>query len=254
MAAKPKIAVYKFSSCDGCQLALLNLEEELLTLAGRVEIAYFLEATRRVTPGPYDLALVEGAVTTPEEVRRIQEVREQAQVVVALGTCACAGGVQALRNFADADALAAQVYPHPEYLDYLAKATPMAEHIAVDYEVWGCPVNGAQVAQVLAALLLGKQPILPDYSVCLECKRRGNACVLVAEGALCLGPVTRAGCGAICPAYGRGCYGCFGPWPAGQPQAYLQAVRGLAAPDEVRRAFRHIAGNAPAFAQAAEEV
>ncbi len=254
MSAKPRVAVYKFSSCDGCQLSLLNLEEALLTLVDRVEIAYFLEATRRTQPGPYDIALVEGSVSTPEEARRIHEVREQAGIVIALGTCACSGGVQALRNFAEADVWAAHVYPHPEYLDYLARAVPIADEIRVDYEIWGCPVNGDQVVQVLAALLMGKRPVLPDYTVCQECKRRGNVCVMVAEGKLCLGPVTRAGCGALCPAYGRGCYGCFGPWSQANTDAFLAAAARVASPDEVGRALRHITGSAPAFAAAADRV
>ncbi len=254
MAAKPTVAVYKFSSCDGCQLSLLNLEEELLTLVEQVEIAYFLEATRRTQPGPYDIALVEGSVTTPEEAHRIREIRKQARIVVALGTCACAGGIQALRNFADADAWASLVYPHPEYLDYLKEATPIAEHITVDYEIWGCPVNRDQVVQVLAALLLGKKPVLPDHSVCLECKRRGNVCVMVSQGTLCLGPITRAGCGAICPSMGRGCYGCFGPWPQANFDGFLETAQRTAASDEILRALRHISNNAPQFAEAADRL
>ncbi len=207
---KPTIAVYKFSSCDGCQLSILNMEDELLSLAEAVDIAFFLEATRAVKPGPYDIALVEGSVTTPHEIERIKEIRQSATKLIALGTCATSGGIQALRNFADADDYASIVYPHPEYLHYLKTATPISEHVHVDLEVWGCPVNKTQVLDIIASLLNNRQPSLPPYPVCLECKQRNTICVLVDQGTPCLGPVTQAGCGAICPAMGRGCYGCFG--------------------------------------------
>ncbi len=187
---KPTVAVYKFSSCDGCQLSLLNMEDELLSLADAVDLAYFIEASRATKPGPYDIALVEGSVTTPHEIERIKEIRQDAKFLIALGTCATAGGVQALRNFADADEYAKIVYAHPEYLNYLPTATPIAEHVKVDLELWGCPVNKAQVIEVVVALLNNRKPNLPPYSVCLQCKRRGTICVLVDKGIPCLGPAT----------------------------------------------------------------
>ena len=210
-APRPTVAVYKFSSCDGCQLQLLNLEDEILDLAQAVDIAFFLEATSEMRPGPYDVALVEGSVTTPHEIERIKGIRREAKLVVALGTCATAGGIQALRNVADSVEYADYVYPHPEYLDYLATATPISDHIRVDLELWGCPVNKYQVLEVISALLQNRRPNLPQYSVCLECKQNTAVCVLVAQGIPCLGPVTQAGCGGVCPSVGRGCYGCFGP-------------------------------------------
>ncbi len=248
---RPKLAVYKFSSCDGCQLSLLNLGEDLLTLSGRVEIAFFLEATSRVHPGPYDIALVEGSVTTPEEVERIHRIREEADIVIALGTCAAIGGVQALRNFADAAEMARTVYPHPEYLDYLAKSTPLHEHIQVDYAIPGCPVNGHWVVQALLALLQGAPPRLPDTPLCMECKRQGVPCVVVAQGISCMGPITRAGCGALCPSVGRGCFGCFGAYPQGRPKAWAQmALAHEQYPGEARLLARHIAGYDPLFREA----
>lgn len=248
---KPKVAVFKFSSCDGCQLSLLNLGPALLTLAGQVEIAFFLEASSRIRPGPYDIALVEGSVSTPEEVERIHRIREESRLVIALGTCATVGGVQALRNFADAQEMAQAVYPHPEHLDFLEKATPLREHIPVDLAIPGCPVNGRWVVQALAALLLGAPSRLPDTPVCLECKRLGIPCVMVARGVPCLGPLTRAGCGALCPAVGRGCFGCYGGYPQGRPAAWAQAVAGLQRyPDQARFLARHLAGYDPIFRQA----
>ena len=250
---KPTVAVYKFSSCDGCQLSLLNLEDELLDLAGAIEIAYFLEARRRTLPGPYDIALVEGSVTTPHEVERILEIRQQAKVLVALGTCATAGGIQALRNSANLDDLALAVYEHPEYLHALPKSTPLSEHVKVDLELWGCPVNKYQAVEVIQALVQKRRPNLPTHSVCLDCKRRGTVCVIVAHGVPCLGPGTRTGCGALCPASGRGCYGCFGPAPNVDMNTVLGAMRPVERyPGEVLLLLSHVSNYAPAFRQAAE--
>jgi coenzyme F420-reducing hydrogenase gamma subunit len=250
---KPKVAVYKFSSCDGCQLSILNLEDELLDLAGALDIAYFLEATSAVRPGPYDIALVEGSVSTPEEHERIRRIRQDADLLIALGTCATAGGVQALRNFADKDEFAEVVYQHPEYLDALETSTPIADHVSVDLELWGCPVNKRQVLEVVAALLQNRQPRLPATAVCAECKRAGTVCVMVAHGVPCLGPVTQAGCGALCPSKGRGCYGCFGPLPDAQMKALVPVLqRHERYPGEAVHLLRTISGYAPAFRQGAE--
>ncbi len=250
---KPTVAVYKFSSCDGCQLSLLNMEDELLDLAAAVDIAYFLEATRATRPGPYDIALVEGSVTTEHEVERIQEIRRQAKVLIALGTCATAGGIQALRNFADADEYANVVYAHPEYLHYLKTSKPMSDYVTVDLELWGCPVNKSQVIEVIVALLNNRKPNLPSYPVCLECKRRGTICVLVDKGIPCLGPVTVAGCGALCPAYGRGCYGCFGPAREMNFDSLAEVNQKLERyPGEAARLFRGVSGYAPSFRKTAD--
>jgi coenzyme F420-reducing hydrogenase gamma subunit len=251
--AKPTVAVYKFSSCDGCQLSILNLEDELLDLVGAVEIAYFLEARRRTLPGPYDIALVEGSVTTPHEAERIQEIRKQAKTLVAIGACATSGGIQALRNTSNLDDLAIAVYEHPEYLHALPTSTAIAEHVKVDYELWGCPVNKYQLVEVIQALLQKRRPNLPTQSVCLDCKRKGVVCVMVAYGIPCLGPATRTGCGVLCPANGRGCYGCFGPAPNEDMTTVLAALDPFERyPGEVRGLLTNISNNAPAFRQAAQ--
>jgi len=207
----PTLAVFKFASCDGCQLSILDAEDHLMAVAAAVDIVEFPEASSRREPGPYTIGLVEGSVTTPHDALRIREVRDQCEVLVTIGACATSGGIQALRNAADVDEFAARVYPHPEYLDVLATSTPISDHVRVDYALYGCPVSIDQVVDLLTALLAGRRPSVPDHPVCIECKRQGTVCVLVASGIPCLGPVTRAGCGAICPAFGRGCYGCFGP-------------------------------------------
>jgi coenzyme F420-reducing hydrogenase gamma subunit len=211
MSEKPKLAVFKFASCDGCQLSLLDAEDQLLEIAGAVHIAYFLEATSRVVPGPYDVALVEGSITTTHDAERIREVRRQAKFLMTIGACATAGGIQALRNWANTSEYLQAVYARPEFISTLATSTAIADHVPVDFELRGCPINHHQLVEVLASLLSGRRPKTPTHSVCLDCKRRGTVCITVARGIPCLGPVTQSGCGAICPAYDRGCYGCYGP-------------------------------------------
>jgi coenzyme F420-reducing hydrogenase gamma subunit len=207
----PRLAVFKFASCDGCQLSFLALEDELLAVAGKLDVVYFLEATSRVEAGPYDVALVEGSITTPEDAERIRQVRRDSKFLVTIGACATAGGIQALRNWADSAEFLRAVYARPEYIRSLATSTAISTHVPVDFELRGCPINKHQLLEVLISLLGGRRPRTPAHSVCLECKRRGTVCVMVAQGIPCLGPVTHDGCGAICPAYNRGCYGCYGP-------------------------------------------
>lgn len=250
---RPKLAVWKFASCDGCQLSLLDCEDELLSVAEAVEIAYFPEATRAVVKGPYDLSLVEGSITTPHDAERIHQVRRVSKHLVTIGACATAGGIQALRNFKDIRGFIAAVYATPRYIETLNKSTPISDHVFVDYELRGCPINKGQLLEVISAYLHGRKPITPKYSVCMECKRRGTPCVMVAEGAPCLGPVTQAGCGALCPAYARGCYGCFGPMESPNTRALSDAWRGLGVktPD-LMRAFRGINAYAEAFRRESE--
>ncbi len=252
-AARPRLGVFKFASCDGCQLQLLNLEDELLALADRVEIAHFLEASSRVEPGPYDVALVEGSITTSRDVERIREVRDQSAFLIAIGACATAGGIQHLRNVADVEAWKSEIYPHPEWLDTLATSTPISDHIPVDHEIHGCPVNKREVLRVMLRALLGAGPDPPRASVCMECKRSGHVCVIVAGGQACMGPVTRAGCGALCPSLGRGCYACFGPYEGANGPALAGRLEGLGLPRrDLARRFRGITGSHPAFRSTAE--
>lgn len=233
---KPTLAVWKFASCDGCQLTLLNCEDELLSIAGSVDIAYFPEATRAVTEGPYDVSLVEGSVTTAHDAQRIQEIRAMSTTLVTIGACATAGGIQALRNLSDVYEFRSIVYAHPEYVETLDRSTPIAAHVSVDHELRGCPIDKDQLLEVLAALLAGRKPRIPTYSVCVECKKRANVCVAVAHGTPCLGPVTQAGCGALCPSFARGCYGCFGPQDSANLPSMTDRLRtqGMSEPQVVR--------------------
>jgi coenzyme F420-reducing hydrogenase gamma subunit len=207
----PKLAVWKFASCDGCQLSLLDFEQELVALPGQIEVAYFLEASSGTIEGPYDLSLVEGSITTPEDAERIEEIRRQSRRLVTIGACATSGGIQALRNFADVEEFMSVVYAEPAYISTLADSTAISANVHVDFELQGCPVDRHQLLEVISAFLNERRPAIASHSVCVECKRAGNVCVMVAHGTHCLGPVTHAGCGALCPGYDRGCYGCFGP-------------------------------------------
>jgi coenzyme F420-reducing hydrogenase gamma subunit len=249
-ARKPTLAVWKFASCDGCQLTLLNCEDELLAITDAIQVANFTEASREVVAGPYDLSLVEGSITTPHDAERIREVRQASRFLVTIGACATAGGIQALRNFS-AD-LAPLVYATPAYLKTLRTSTAIADHVPVDFELRGCPIDRRQLLEVISAYLLGRKPRIRGHSVCIECKRAGHTCVMVAHGTPCLGPVTHAGCGALCPAYNRGCYGCFGPMETPNTEALIPLLRsqGLSERD-VERVFSTFNAAAEPFRKAA---
>lgn len=251
---KPKLAVWKFASCDGCQLSLLNCTDELPALAEQVQIAHFLEASRAVVRGPYDLSLVEGSITTPRDLERIRQVRRASKALVTIGACATAGGIQALRNFKDVKEFVSIVYARPDYIETLNTSTPISEHVAVDFELQGCPVNKQQLLEVIGAFLNGRRPNVPAHSVCIECKLKGNVCVMVAHGTPCLGPVTQAGCGAICPSYDRGCYGCFGPKETPNTASLSRAWSGLgAAEQDIVHIFRGVNAYAEVFRKESEK-
>ncbi len=250
---KPKLAVWKFASCDGCQLSLLDCEDELLAVAGAIDIAYFPEASRAQVKGPYDLSLVEGSITTPHDAERIHRIRRASKRLVTIGACATAGGIQALRNFKDVNELISIVYATPDYIDTLNKSTPISEHVHVDFELRGCPINKHQLLDVIGAFLHGRKPNVVSHSVCTECKRRGVVCVMVARGIPCLGPVTHAGCGALCPSYNRGCYGCYGPKETPNTDSLSRQWELLGVSrDELVRSFRTFNAYAEPFRRASE--
>ena len=245
---KPRLAVWKFASCDGCQLTLLDCEDELLAVADALDIAYFPEAKRAAIRGHYDLSLVEGSITTPHDEERIREVRRRSRHLVTIGACATSGGIQALRNFADVEEYAAIVYARPDYIATLAASTPIADHVKVDFELRGCPIDKRQLVEVISAFLAGRRPVTPPHSVCIECKLKGNVCVMAAHGTPCLGPVTHAGCGALCPSYDRGCYGCYGPMETPNAVSLSRWLTGLGMDEPaLRRVYRTFNANAAPF-------
>jgi coenzyme F420-reducing hydrogenase gamma subunit len=253
MKRKPRLAVWKFASCDGCQLTLLDCEDELLAVTGRIEVAYFPEATRARVRWPFDLSLVEGSITTPVDAARIREVRRVSKTLVTIGACATAGGIQALRNFQDVKAFTSIVYARPEYIETLATSTAIADHVTVDFELRGCPIDKHQLLEVLSAFLQGRRPSIGAHSVCIECKRRGIVCVMVAHGTPCLGPVTHDGCGVLCPSCTRGCYGCFGPMETPNTGSLARWWSRLGVPEAgLVRVFRTFNANAAAFRKESE--
>lgn len=245
---KPRLAVWKFASCDGCRLSLLNCEDQLLAIPDHVEIAYFPEASSLMGTPPYDLSLVEGAISTPEDEKRIREVRRMSKVLAAIGACATAGGIQALRNFSGGEAFASMVYPQPGLIEMLPSCTPVSSHVTVDFELRGCPVSKSQLLETLTGWLHGRKPDIPRTSVCIECKRERTICIMVARRVPCLGPVTQSGCGALCPRFGRGCYGCFGPKETPNVTSLRSLMEDLGVDrDEIRRAFRAFNAYAEGF-------
>jgi coenzyme F420-reducing hydrogenase gamma subunit len=245
---KPRLAVWKFASCDGCQLSLLDCEDELLAVAGAVDIAYFPEATRGEVKGRYDVSLVEGSITTAHDAARIRDVRRRTRTLVTIGACATTGGIQALRNFADVKEYTSIVYAQPDYIQTLATSTPIADHVTVDFELRGCPISKHQLLEVISAFLAGRRPVTPPHGVCVECKLKGNVCVMVAHGTPCLGPVTHAGCGALCPSYDRGCFGCFGPKETPNAPSLSRQLAALGMDEgALRRVYRTFNANAAPF-------
>ncbi len=253
--SKPRLAVFKFASCDGCQLQLLSCEDELLMIADKIDIVHFLEASSHSEPGPYDIALVEGSITTADDKKRIQWVREQCKYLITIGACATAGGIQSLKNWGDRSEFLRCVYAEPSYIQTLATSTAIADHVRVDFELRGCPINRYQLLEVLRSLLQGRRPKTAAHAVCLDCKLSGTVCIAVASDKVCLGPITQAGCGAICPRYDRGCYGCFGP--AGQANCTSLSDHFLAhqiAPVQLVPLLRSFNANAFEFREAGDRI
>jgi sulfhydrogenase subunit delta len=211
-----RVGVVKFASCDGCQLGFLDLGPTLLDIGIKYQIVEFGEASSNRSPdGPFDILFVEGSISTADQLRHIRHLRDRTVLLVTIGACATSGGIQALRAWAGNDGGIAgfidSVYATPEYVDTLAKATPVADHVQVDAELRGCPIDTGQLVELLTATAIGRRPQLPSEAVCVECKRAGIVCVMVSRGEPCLGPIISTGCGALCPGMARGCYGCFGP-------------------------------------------
>jgi sulfhydrogenase subunit delta len=248
---KPSVAIHKFSSCDGCQLAFLNLGENLIKLTELLDIIHFVEAGPMNEEAKVDIAFVEGSISTQEEKERIKVIRANSKYLITIGACATSGGLQALRNFNETKTWTAGIYAHPEYISVLETSTAIAQHVTVDLELWGCPVNSHQILSTIRALLYGVMPEQNHDKLCSECKRINIVCVMVSKGVPCLGPVTRTGCGALCPRYDRDCYACYGPAENINTESLTQRLKALGLTSEsISRRFLLINNNAPAFAKA----
>jgi coenzyme F420-reducing hydrogenase gamma subunit len=250
---KPRLAVFKMSSCDGCQLSLLDAEDELLDVLGEIEIAYFPEASRKMLKGPYDIGLVEGSITTPHNVEEIRQIRKSCKYLITIGACATAGGIQALRNWKDVKEFTRIVYATPEYISTLDRSMPVSSFVHVDFELRGCPVNKYQLIELVNAMLNKRKPNISSHSVCMECKLKGTVCVMVSGGQACLGPVTHAGCDALCPSYNRGCFGCYGPMDSANTVSIAKLLKKNGKTNfEIMTAFRSFNAYAEPFRKESE--
>ncbi len=234
-AARPRLAFFDFSCCEGCQLQVINLEEDLIPLVGHVDIVEFREAISDRSD-EYDIAVVEGSITRKSEIPRIKLIRERAKVLIALGACAHIGGVNSLKNRFSMDQVQREVYGETDHGKDTIPTRPVSAVVPVDYAVPGCPIDKTELVRILAALLMGRRVTLPEYPVCMECKLKENVCRFD-MGEVCLGPVTRAGCDAICPSYGRPCDGCRGFVTDPRLAAHSEVLRknGLTAEELMRR-------------------
>ncbi|MEN9492730.1 MAG: hypothetical protein RJA63_3179, partial [Pseudomonadota bacterium] len=204
---KPRVAIHKFASCSGCQLAFVNMGTDLIELTKLVDIVHMVEVGH-VAPEDeqVDIAFIEGSITTPHDVERLKKIRANSHYLLTMGACATSGGIQALRNNADTAEWMRSVYAKPEYIESLSTSAAIANHVKVDFELWGCPVSVRQMLAAIRSLLFGVPPVISREKVCQECKRRGNNCIMITQGSPCMGPVTRTGCGALCPTFGAPCY------------------------------------------------
>lgn len=207
----PRLAFFSFTCCEGCQLAVLSCEDELPDILSLVKIVNFREAIDQKSDD-YDIAFVEGSITRKEEVRKLKKIRKHAKIVVALGACSSTGGLNCLKNRFPMDEVKREVYGKDagksERFDTLPTRA-IDEIIPVDYYLHGCPISKKEFLHLTTSLLLGKRPDIPNHPVCVECKMAGNICVFE-KGMTCVGPITRAGCEAICVTYGAICWGCRG--------------------------------------------
>ena len=204
---KVRVGVFDFTGCEGCELQLSNNEDSLLDFLSLLEVVNFREVSSDQGQD-YDVALVDGNISRADEVERIKDIRAKAKVLVAMGSCACFGGVNQQKNRFEIDDVVKEVYG--EHAVETDKVRRIADVVKVDLEIPGCPVSKAEVERIVVNVVLGADITLPKYPVCVECKQKLNTCV-VDLGQICLGPVTRAGCDAVCPTGKVGCLGCRGP-------------------------------------------
>jgi sulfhydrogenase subunit delta len=238
MSQKPTVGIFGLTSCAGCQLQILNMEDQLLNLLGVIDLKAFEMAQSNNQPGPYDIAFVEGSAASEEEIALLEQIRGQSGILIALGTCADLGGVQALKNGQDMEALFKKVYGDgPTGAVGSIPYEPIKRHVKVDFAIRGCPIDKEEFIRVVTALIYGGALNIPNYAVCIECKMAENNCLFAEGRDVCLGPITRAGCGAKCPSFGKSCDGCRGLLDEANvaQEVELFAQHGLTPEDVLRR-------------------
>lgn len=256
--SKLMVSIHKLTSCSGCQLGFLNLGETLLALTEYVDITHFIEGGIYCPDCACDVAFVEGSVTTRDDLERLKLIRDNSRWLVTIGACATSGGVQALRNLTDiygeVSSVKQKVYASPQFIETLESSEPVANFVKVDFELWGCPVSSQQVTTFVSQLMTfsrytANPKLVPDKEkLCMACKRSGNVCVLITGQSPCMGPVTRTGCGAICPSFGKACYSCYGPSEQPNCRSLANRLHGIGLlEDEVIDLFAQFHSNSPAF-------
>lgn len=250
---KYRLGVFKYSCCAGCEFQLIYFQKHILEVFENLEIVYFrMGQSGGVEEGPFDLALIDGAITETEQADQLKKIRQVSTLLLPIGSCAVNGGIPAIKNHTPELDLEKRVYGDIAPIHSM-KAHPVDAFVRVDGYIKGCPMGEKDLAEAVSSLLAGKSPAFFNYAVCVECKLKGNLCVLVAHNEPCMGPVTNAGCGALCPSYGRPCYGCWGPMDDANAPALARRFEKMGlAPDDIFRKFTQYGSPKPEFRRGAE--
>jgi sulfhydrogenase subunit delta len=243
---KPAIAVFDLTDCEGCEVQIINLKEDVLNIVEHSDIINWRLVEEEHKSGPFDVALVEGSAQTDEDISLLQQVRKQSTYLIGLGACACIGGIPSLSGDARERERLFNIVYGPQYEPKARESKPIDAYVKVDYYINGCPVNRVELERVISKLLMGGFPRQLPYPVCLECKFQGNECLLVKEK-VCLGPITQAGCGAVCVTQGKRCYGCQGPYKAANLQAMQARLREFITDTEIKNHLSMFLESTPEF-------
>ena len=247
MAKKLRIAIFKFTGCAGCQLELLHLEDIFMDLLELFDISYWVMLKRDNNETEWDIGLVEGGISTPGEIEEIKQIRKKTKFLVSFGDCAIGGCIPSIRNWIPQMEAEQRVYSDTSSIHSM-KVLGIGEYVKTDAILKGCPPHRETLVEILKSAILKIRPRLRQHPVCVECKFRDNACLITSKKMACMGPVTSAGCGAICPTLGRECEGCFGPMSNPNTAALASIFKDIRLSDEdIKRKFRKYAGMSPEF-------
>lgn len=252
---KIKTALFKFTCCAGCQFALLHFFTQQIETFELLDFVYFKMAISKELEEPYDLALIEGSVSTPEQIEILKAARKQAKTLVAFGACAAHGGVPSIKDWQNERVIEERVYPDPLVISSI-KVSPVDEYVKVDHYLRGCPIDEVEFMEMIRSITVDKDPYVRQHPVCLECKTRDNICILLmregVQESMCLGPVTRGGCRVVCTSNMRACYGCRGPMSDPNIPEMVRTFKGKGFSDkDIELRFTEYAGLSPEFSEGA---
>lgn len=232
---KPKLAIFEFTDCEGCEVEIISLRDRFLALEKRFDIVNWRLGQENNQPGPYDIVIIEGTPIARREVDLLRELREQSKTLIALGACACLGGIPGIIDKRERKKWYEKIYGN-KYKPRGIDALPLSAYVAVDFLIHGCPVNKDEVVRIVEDLLAGKPLKYRGWSVCFDCKQAGNECRLI-DKKPCLGPIIQGGCGAVCVSGGSACYGCFGLRKDPNIKALLKILDKITDQKEMNRLF-----------------